>query len=197
MTESDKFSASGIPLTVWDSRNDRIGSVLSLPASAGSQCNCTDIEMGVKQFVPIALCYNHYIQPSLVTICQEVAMPTILIVDDDSDTVRINSIILKHEGLEVLVAKDGFQALKLIQSQPPDLILLDLMLPGIDGFEICNRLRANPATADLPVVVITAKTQATDKQMAAKVGANGYLTKPFDRRDLLAAIRRILSITGG
>ncbi len=119
-------------------------------------------------------------------------MANILIVDDDQITLTMLKVILAHEGYQVSVAADGFQGLKIAKSQRPDLILLDLMLPGIDGFEICTRLRQDPATAHVPVLIISAKSQETDRQVGAKVGANGYLAKPFQPTELLAQVRLFL-----
>jgi CheY-like chemotaxis protein len=120
-------------------------------------------------------------------------MPTILIIEDNKDAARILDLTLRREGYDVIVAPDGFQGLKVAQAQHPNLILLDLMLPGIDGFEVCNKLRANPATADTPIIVVSAKPQEADRQMAAKVGANSYFTKPYKRDDLLAAMQTLLA----
>jgi CheY-like chemotaxis protein len=114
---------------------------------------------------------------------------TILIIEDDRDAARILELTLKREGCTTFTASNGFEGLKLAQTQHPDLVLLDLMLPGIDGFEVCNRLRADPATASLPIIVVSAKPQLADRQMAAKAGANGYFTKPYRSSDLVAAIR--------
>jgi len=115
-------------------------------------------------------------------------MAHILIIEDDPEAAHILELSLKREGYTVGIAMDGTQGLSAVQTQRPDLVLLDLMMPDVDGFEVCRRIRANPATARLPIIVVSARTQDADKQMAAKVGANGYLTKPYRRADLLAAI---------
>ncbi len=118
---------------------------------------------------------------------------TILLIEDDPLSARLADLVLRSEGYEVINARNGLEALKIAQSTPPDLILLDLMLPGLDGFEVLNRLRADPKTAATPVVVVSSKTQPADKQMAAKVGANDYLTKPYHKNELLDVVRSLLS----
>jgi DNA-binding response OmpR family regulator len=123
---------------------------------------------------------------------QGVSMAHILVIDDDQATLQLLIIMLEHEGYQVSVASDGFQGLKLARKQRPDLVLLDLMLPGIDGFEVCSRLRQEPATATVPVLIVSAKSQQTDRAAGAKVGANGYLTKPYQRKGLIAQVRLFL-----
>jgi CheY-like chemotaxis protein len=118
---------------------------------------------------------------------------TILLVEDDPLSARLADLVLRSEGYEVITAPNGLQALKIAQDAPPDLIMLDLMLPGLDGFEVLNRLRANPKTADVPVVVVSSKSQPTDKHTAIKVGANDYLTKPYRKNELLEVVRSLLS----
>ena len=119
--------------------------------------------------------------------------PTILLIDDDPMVARLVELSLESEGYQLAVAPNGLKGLKMAQTNPPDLILLDLMLPGQDGFEVLNRLRAAPRTADVPVVVVSSKSQPTDKQTAAKIGANAYMTKPYRRTELLSTIHSLLS----
>ncbi len=120
-------------------------------------------------------------------------MASILVIEDDQPAATLLEVLLRRDKHQVTIAKDGLQGLRLAQTQRPDLILLDLMLPGLDGFEVCNRLRAAPATADIPVMVISAKSQESDKLMAARVGANAYLTKPYKSEELLGTIRTLLA----
>jgi DNA-binding response OmpR family regulator len=122
-------------------------------------------------------------------------MPNILIVEDDPEAARILELSLKRERFNTIVALNGTQGLAAAQTQHPDLVLLDLMMPDIDGYEVCRRIRANPHTANLPIIVVSAKTQDADKQMAAQLGANGYLTKPYRRADLLNMIQACLPKT--
>lgn len=119
-------------------------------------------------------------------------MTTILLIEDDQAAASLWEIALKREGYQVITAKDGLQGLKLAQAQRPDLVLLDLMLPGIDGFEICNRLRSDSVTADIPILIISAKSQESDKRTAFKLGATAYFVKPFAIKELIATIRETL-----
>ncbi|OGN90399.1 MAG: hypothetical protein A2Z70_00885 [Chloroflexi bacterium RBG_13_48_17] len=116
----------------------------------------------------------------------------ILIVEDDPSFSRaINHIILK-EGYDVITASNGLAGLRMAKDENPDLLILDVMLPGLDGFEICSQLRQNPQTEKLPIIMLSAKGQEIDKTTGLKVGANEYLTKPIDRALLLEKISSLL-----
>jgi DNA-binding response OmpR family regulator len=117
----------------------------------------------------------------------------ILIVEDDPAVLRAISYMLEKEGYNVLTAADGLSGLTKAKGENPDLLVLDVMLPGIDGFEICHRLRAEPQTAQLPILMLSAKGQAADKAMGLQVGANEYLTKPVERLVLLGRVEALLS----
>jgi len=119
--------------------------------------------------------------------------PTILLIDDDPMVARLVQLVLEPEGYQLTIAPNGLDGLKIAQTNPPDLLLLDLMLPGQDGFQVLRQLRAEPRTADIPVIVLSSKAQPTDKHTAAKIGANAYLTKPYKRAELLSLIRSLLS----
>jgi DNA-binding response OmpR family regulator len=119
--------------------------------------------------------------------------PTILVIEDDPMAARIAELSLSNEGFKTIVAPNGLKGLKIAQEDPPDLVLLDLMLPGVDGFEVLNRLRAKPQTANVPVVVVSSKSQLTDKQTAEKIGANAYVTKPYKRGELVELVQSLLS----
>jgi two-component system alkaline phosphatase synthesis response regulator PhoP len=116
----------------------------------------------------------------------------ILIVEDDPSFSRAINHIIQKEGYDVITADNGLSGLRMAQGDKPDLLILDVMLPGLDGFEICNRLRRDPPTAILPIIMLSAKGQETDKIMGLKVGANEYLTKPVDRALLLEKITSLL-----
>jgi DNA-binding response OmpR family regulator len=116
----------------------------------------------------------------------------ILLVEDDPAVLRAVSYMLGKEGYEVLTATDGLEGLTKAKGENPDLLILDVMLPGIDGFEICHRLRAEPQTAQLPILMLSAKGQAADKAMGLQVGANEYLTKPVERLVLLGKVEALL-----
>ncbi len=118
--------------------------------------------------------------------------PSILIVDDEKDIVDLVAYNLEREGYEVLKAYDGEKALQLARSKTPDLIVLDLMLPGIQGLEVCKRIRQNPETAAIPIIMLTAKGEEIDKVVGLEAGADDYITKPFSVKELLARIKAVL-----
>ena len=123
---------------------------------------------------------------------EETRVRSIVIVEDDediSDTIKYN---LEREGFRVRVAATGEDALNLIFDRPPNLILLDLNLPQMSGFELCRRLRAEAITARVPVLMLTARTAETDKVLGLNLGADDYLTKPFSMRELIARVRAVL-----
>ena len=119
-------------------------------------------------------------------------MSTVLVVDDDVDIARFIEVNLKLEGFDVLVAHDGEEALEVISEQLPDLALLDVMMPRLDGVELCRRLRSDPLTASLPVIMLTAKSLSADKVVGLTAGADDYIIKPFDTLELIARVRSTL-----
>ncbi len=119
--------------------------------------------------------------------------PKILVVDDEPEAVELLEFNLKQAGYAVSTAGDGAAALKKARSQVPDLIVLDVMLPEMDGFEICKALRLDPATAKVPVIMLTAKAAEIDRVLGLELGADDYLTKPFSPRELLLRIKKILA----
>ena len=116
----------------------------------------------------------------------------ILVVDDEKDIVELVAYNLEREGYQIAKAYDGHQALRYIRENPPDLVILDLMLPGISGLEICRLIRKKPETEGLPIIMLTAKSDSVDKIMGLEIGADDYLTKPFNVRELLARVRAVL-----
>ena len=116
----------------------------------------------------------------------------ILIVDDEKDIVKMLDYNLKKEGFRTVVAHDGEDALTLVSREHPDLVLLDLMLPGKDGLEVCKSLKNEIKTASIPIIMLTAKTQEADKIVGLELGADDYVTKPFSPRELLARIKAVL-----
>jgi diguanylate cyclase (GGDEF)-like protein len=114
----------------------------------------------------------------------------LLLVDDDPDSLALARINL--EGYEIRTAADGEEALTAAFADPPDLILLDVMLPKVDGFEVCRRLRSNPRTANVPVIMVTARTLALDKLVGLTAGADDYIIKPYDPVELVARVRTAL-----
>jgi two-component system alkaline phosphatase synthesis response regulator PhoP len=117
----------------------------------------------------------------------------ILIVEDDPSFSRAVSHIIEKEGYDVISASNGLTGLRMAKEDKPDLLILDVMLPGLDGFEICSRLRADPQTAKLPIIMLSAKGQEADKTTGLKLGASEYLTKPVDRAVLLEKITALLA----
>nr|MBA2395017.1 response regulator [Ktedonobacteraceae bacterium] len=116
----------------------------------------------------------------------------ILVVDDEAVLVETIAYNLEQAGYRVVTASDGNSALEAARSESPDLILLDIMLPGIDGLEVCRQLRKESSTATTPIVMLTAKSDEIDKVVGLEVGADDYVTKPFGRRELLARVRALL-----
>ncbi len=115
-----------------------------------------------------------------------------MIVDDEEDIRELVELNLRREGFNVIGSETGEQALKLVRSQPPDLIVLDLMLPGIDGLEVCREIKSDPRTKQIPIVMLTAKGEEADIVTGLELGADDYMTKPFSGKVLLARIRRLL-----
>ena len=117
---------------------------------------------------------------------------TILIVDDEEDIIELIKYNLKNEGYAILAAQTGEQAIKIAKQSQPDLMVLDLMLPGIDGLEVTKYLKNNEQTRDIPIVMLTAKGEESDIVTGLELGANDYISKPFSPKVLLARIRSIL-----
>jgi len=115
-------------------------------------------------------------------------MAKILIVDDSRLIVHVARTILVRRGHEVIVAQDGTVGLELARTHMPGLILLDLVMPAVDGYEVCRRLKADPLTEDIPVIMLTSKAEAADKVKGLEMGAVDYVTKPFDEGELLARV---------
>jgi CheY-like chemotaxis protein len=120
-------------------------------------------------------------------------MPRILVVDDEPDIVRVVVRILEARGHQLTCAHDGFEALEKIAEQKPDLIILDLQLPRMDGFETCRRIRSNEATRHIPIIMMTAAyVSVEDARQGAQIGADEYVVKPFLREVLIHNVERLL-----
>src|SRR6185295_1333779 len=119
-------------------------------------------------------------------------MERVLIVDDDPDIVRLVSYNLSQAGFETVTANTGRLALESIQDRPPDLIILDLMLPDVDGIEVCRTLRSNEASRQIPIVMLTARSEEIDRVIGFELGADDYVMKPFSPRELVLRIKSIL-----
>jgi DNA-binding response OmpR family regulator len=120
----------------------------------------------------------------------------VLIADDEPNIVISLEYLMKREGHEVVVARDGEQALELIRDERPALVLLDVMMPLKTGYEVCQALRADEATAGIKVLMLTAKGRDTDVAMGLGVGADAYMTKPFSTKELAAKVRELLGDAG-
>jgi len=116
----------------------------------------------------------------------------ILIVEDEKDIVKMLEYNLKKEGFRTISAQDGEDALEYAIREHPDLIILDLMLPGMDGLEVCKELKKETKTALIPIIMLTAKAQESDKVVGLELGADDYVTKPFSPRELIARIKAVL-----
>jgi DNA-binding response OmpR family regulator len=116
----------------------------------------------------------------------------ILLVDDEPDLVRVVSLRLKASGYDVDVAYDGHQAIEKIKGNHPDLVILDLMLPKLDGYKVCRLIKFDERTRNIPVLIFTARAQAEDVALATECGANGYLNKPFSPDALLSKLKELL-----
>jgi len=119
-------------------------------------------------------------------------MALILVVDDDKDVAGTIERTLRRKNYEVIVAYSGAQALQLVQERRPDLVVLDIMMPRMDGIEVCQRIRSLPNVASVPILFLTAKGKIEDKIEGFEAGADDYLTKPFDLRELELRVRALL-----
>ena len=118
--------------------------------------------------------------------------PLVVVVEDEADIQDVIAYNLKRDGYEVLTASRGDEGLSLIQAKMPDLVILDLMLPGIDGLSICQQLRADPKTKNLPIIILSAKEEEADVVIGLGFGADDYVPKPFSPRELLARVKAVL-----
>lgn len=119
-------------------------------------------------------------------------MSSVLVVDDEATIVELLEFNLQKAGYQVLKADNGHTALKLVRTDKPDLIILDLMLPGVDGMEICRTLKGQQHTAGIPIIMLTAKNEEVDKIVGLELGADDYMTKPFSPRELIARVKAVL-----
>ncbi|MCP4592191.1 MAG: response regulator [bacterium] len=119
--------------------------------------------------------------------------PTVLIVDDNPQNLELLEVYCEGlEGVKVTTARNGIEAMEQIRAQKPDLVLLDIMMPKMSGFEVCKQLKSNPSTRDVIIVMVTALNETSDVERAAECGADDYLSKPVDRMALLDLVRTLL-----
>lgn len=118
---------------------------------------------------------------------------SILVVEDEPNIVLSLQFLMKQAGFEVRVAQDGEQALKEVEARRPDLMLLDVMIPKRDGYDVCQTVRSNPDNRDIHIIMLTAKGRDVDREKGLSLGANDYVTKPFSTRELIEKVKRILA----
>jgi len=118
---------------------------------------------------------------------------SVLVVDDDPVILRLLQVNFELEGIGVVLAVDGEEGLKLAQSDPPDLVISDIMMPKVNGLELLAALRSSPDTASLPVILLSAKAQVADVQRGLELGADDYITKPFDPLELIDRVYKVLA----
>ena len=124
-------------------------------------------------------------------------MSKVLIVEDEANIRQLVKYNLEKESFQVIEAEDGLQGLRLAKAEKPDLVLLDLMLPQMDGLEVCRSLKGNQATAALPIIMLTAKSEEIDKVIGLELGADDYLAKPFQTEELIARLRALIRRAAG
>lgn len=120
----------------------------------------------------------------------------VLLVEDEMNIIEAMRFLLSREGWQVDTHSDGADAMDVIRDRAPDLVVLDVMLPGKSGFDILEELRGDAATADLPVLMLTARGQSRDREMAEKAGVSRFMTKPFSNTEVLTAVRDLLYVHG-
>lgn len=118
---------------------------------------------------------------------------SVLIADDESNIVISLEFLLEQAGYRIRVAHDGQEALEAIQRQPPDLVLLDVMMPHLSGYDLCQKIRENPAWQHMRIVMLTAKGREVEVSKGLALGADAYITKPFSTQELLAQVRDLLA----
>jgi DNA-binding response OmpR family regulator len=123
--------------------------------------------------------------------------PKVLVVDDEPDAVELIEFNLKAAGYDVVTASDGEEALKKAKAVLPDLVILDLMLPEVDGLEVCKILRRDPATSSMPIIMLTAKAGEIDRVLGLELGADDYVTKPFSPRELVLRVKNLFQRRSG
>jgi two-component system, OmpR family, alkaline phosphatase synthesis response regulator PhoP len=123
------------------------------------------------------------------------AKSTVLVIDDEKDLIELIGYNLERDGFLVNSALDGESGLAAVRKNPPDILIVDLMLPGMDGLEVCRRLRSETRTSHIPIIMLTAKSEESDRIVGLELGADDYVTKPFSPRELAARIKAVLRRT--
>lgn len=120
------------------------------------------------------------------------AKPKVLVIEDEPDILEVIQYNLEREGHKVLACRNGEQGLSRIRTDNPDLVILDLMLPGMDGVEVCRQVKSDPVTRAIPIIMVTAKSEESDIVLGLGIGADDYITKPFSPRELIARVKVVL-----
>ena len=115
----------------------------------------------------------------------------VLIAEDEPHIIESLSIVLRREGFDVSAVLDGESVIEHLRSERPNVVILDVMLPQLNGFEVLKRIKSDPSLAAIPVIILTAKGQAQDRRMAEEIGVDGFMTKPFSNRDIVDEVRRL------
>ncbi len=118
----------------------------------------------------------------------------VLVVDDEPNIVMSLEFLMRRAGFEVAVARNGREALDALEGSPPDLLLLDVMMPEFDGYEVCERIRARPEWSGTKIVMLTARGREVERERGLALGADAYVTKPFSTRDLVEQVKRMLDV---
>ena len=120
---------------------------------------------------------------------------TVLVIDDEKDLIELVRYNLEKEGFDVIAANDGQAGLDVVKKHRPDLVVLDLMMPGLDGLQVCQQLRADPRSGRIPVIMLTAKATEADRVVGLEMGADDYIVKPFSPREVVARVKAVLRRT--
>jgi DNA-binding response OmpR family regulator len=123
--------------------------------------------------------------------------PLVMVADDDTEIAILVEILLQREGYDVVTAMNGGEALEMIERKRPDVVVLDIMMPNLNGYEVVQRIRGNKATRFLPVLLLSARAGALDRKYGIRMGADDYILKPFKAEDLLARIASVLPVSVG
>ena len=121
----------------------------------------------------------------------------ILVIEDDPNALRLIEYALEQEGYQTVSAKDGLEGVRKAQDESPDLIILDIMLPGLDGYDVCHELRQKPETSILPILITSAKARQEDRNVGIRLGADDYLTKPIDPSIVVDKVKDLLNSANG
>lgn len=124
-------------------------------------------------------------------------MPSVLVAEDEEPIVEALRFLMEEAGLSVRVAPDGPTALRMVEAAPPDLMLLDVMMPGCDGFEVARAVRGDPRSRNVRILMLTAKSREIDRRKGEALAVDGYVTKPFSNRDVVARVKSLLGVAPG